>query len=278
MIGYDRIREKLYAQAANRANHSGVVAYWLAMLALQARAEPRRGDCETQASQALARLKQWQPILCPAEIEIDRMVLATLCHRICLVTANHFPEWAPTLEDIRDWLCHEYASLANVAERYLDQERIERGREHGAADLLLAFVFNQALHPTLRKYAKSLGAYVDASTWYRPRCPVCGGKPDFGAFEKETGARRLICSRCDFEWTFWRSACPLCGCDDPDQLTSAATDAPAILVSACAKCGGALRMMNLRQVHDEHSLVVERNLRLTLDLVERVNRRNLIAG
>lgn len=260
MIGYNALLRELKRRAADKPELTNIVSLYSALLSAQAHAEPRHCECTVLAAEATIRLEQGLPILTPAEFRADRVVLATLCHRVCMITATYFPEWAPGLEDIRDWLCREQASILTFAACFLDEGRVRRGEEAGLANPLLAFVFNQALHPFLRQYARLLAPFVDESMWYRPRCPICGGKPDFGALEKITGERRLLCSRCDFEWTFWRVTCPFCGCDDPDKQKCSAPDDPGYRLCLCENCGRYLKTLDLRQVEDERLLVVERNL------------------
>jgi FdhE protein len=140
------------------------------------------------------------------------------------------------------------------------------GASDGLVDPLLAFVLNHALHPFLRKIAQTCASFVDYSIWYRPYCPICGGSPDFAALEKESGARRLLCSRCDFEWTFWRGICPFCGCDDPTQYKYSITADQVYRVYQCDRCRRYLKTLDLRQMTEERWLPVERILTLALDL------------
>jgi len=266
MVGYDRIREGLQSQGLRQPHLGDLIAYWLSVLTIQARAQPRQCEWESLAQQANARLRAGQPILQWHDIQINPLTLAILCHQICITTGKHFPRWAPALEAIRDWLCQEHQALLSFAESFWNEGRIRQGEQAGLPGALLTFVFNQALHPTLRKYARMLGSMVDESMWYRPFCPVCGGIPDLGALEPKTGERKLLCARCDTEWNFWRLTCSFCGTDEPDQLRYQSTDTPGYLRCVCTSCGKQLPTLDLRQWTYEPLLVVERNLMLTMDL------------
>lgn len=266
MVGYDRIREALQNQAVLQPHLGHLVAYWLSLLSIQARTSPRHHDYERLAQCAAARLRAGQPILQWNEFPLYPLTFAILCHQVCIVTAKYFPHYASPLEAIRDWLCQEHQNLIADAKSYWDKGMVSQGEQAGLPRALLAFVFNQALHPTLRKYARLLGGYVDNSMWYRPFCPLCGGAPDFAALEKKTGERKLLCSRCDLEWSYWRLTCSFCGADEPEQLTYSATGTPGYLLCQCAACGKQLETLDQHQFQAERLLVVERNLRLAQNL------------
>ena len=112
---------------------------------------------------------------------------------------------------------------------------------------LLAFVMHNALHPFLRAQAESLGRFVDASSWYRGYCPICGGEPDMAALEKSGGRRRLLCSRCDAEWAYRRLGCPFCGNDEPKELAFFPSDDKVYRLAVCERCRRYLKTVDLRE-------------------------------
>jgi hypothetical protein len=123
--------------------------------------------------------------------------------------------------------------------------------------------------PFLRRYAAALAPLVNLETWYRPYCPVCGGEPDFAALDKPHGARRLLCSRCDFEWPFRRTSCPFCGNDKPEQYLYVPSEDGIYRLYLCDRCRRYLKVIDRRELVEERLLPVERILTLPMDQAAR---------
>src|SRR4030043_218076 len=84
--------------------------------------------------------------------------------------------------------------------------------------------------------ARDLAPLVDDAGWYRGYCPVCGGEPDMAALGKGSGRRRLLCSRCDSEWTFRRLGCPFCGDEEAGKQVHYPSDDHVYRLSVCEDC------------------------------------------
>jgi FdhE protein len=263
---YDRILAELKNRAADKPEWADILSLYVDLQSAQTHVDVSHSETTALAQDAPARLALGLPILAPETFRADPVVLLQLCDEICAITARHRPDAASRLDAIRAWLDEEHESIRTVAAEYLRDEGFRKGEEAGLDGPLFAFVLNLALHPFLRKYAKILAAFVDESIWYRPICPICGGEPDFAALEKKTGARQLLCSRCDFEWAFWRVGCPFCGCDDPDKQKYSAIEGQAYSLCLCEQCGRCLKTIDLRQVEEVRLLPVERILTLAIDL------------
>ncbi len=80
------------------------------------------------------------------------------------------------------------------------------GTPHDLASLVAGF----SLAPYLQRACDAVISLVSRDAWQRPYCPVCGGKPSFAALEHESGARILLCSRCNAEWAYARFGCVFC--------------------------------------------------------------------
>jgi FdhE protein len=71
--------------------------------------------------------------------------------------------------------------------------------------------------------------------WAHGTCPLCGGEPDLSLITP-AAERLLICSRCTSRWPFHQLACPFCGNDDRQKLTSFATRDGWYRLTACDVC------------------------------------------
>lgn len=154
-------------------------------------------------------------------------------------------------EAARSW--YEYRSLSDIS------------GEAGAGEGMLSLSLQGAFHPILARYSEVLSPLVNHDSWRRGLCPVCGGKPDFAFLSKDTGARWLMCSRCDTEWLFLRLQCPFCDNTDQDSLAYFADENELYRLYTCDRCQSYIKAIDLRKARGEVLLPLERILTLDLD-------------
>jgi FdhE protein len=130
---------------------------------------------------------------------------------------------------------------------------------------LLGFVFQITFRPFLAFYAESLLPKIDQESWRRRYCPICGGKPDFAFLQRESGARWLVCSRCDAEWLFQRLECPYCGNHDQNTLSYFAVDEEPYRLYVCEVCQKYIKAIDLRVAREDVLIPLEKVLTLDLD-------------
>ncbi len=260
MISYEQSIAALERRAIREPQLADAIALHIALLTAQSRVEPKQCVCTTQAEEAATRLQSGLPILQPNEFQADPTGLAVLHYRICILLADHYPELADELDAIRNWFCTELPFISNHVIAFLKEGHAHPDKNTGLNPTLLNFVFKETLHPFLRKYARMLAPFVDVNSWYRAYCPICGGEPDFAALDKESRTRRLLCSRCDMEWAFWRMMCPFCGCDDPDRQQYSHLENPLYSLYRCKRCERELMTVDLQHSDEELLLSVERLL------------------
>lgn len=104
-------------------------------------------------------------------------------------------------------------------------------------------VLGLAMRPFLERCADVVQQRADFSTWTRPRCPLCGGEPEFGVLTS-AGERVLICGRCTARWRFDASACPYCGNADPARLPSFSSGDGLYRLYACDQCRRYIKAYN----------------------------------
>lgn len=269
MVGYDKLLAELQRRRAHAPQHAETFALYCELLTAQARTPVSPREYASIAQIAPARIERGLAVLPAEAFRAEGDALAQLCDEICFITACQRADLRDAVENIGAWLAHERAALLTHAIEYLQGREFSHTASTGLDLPLLAFVFNHALHPFLRAYALVLAPFVDTTIWYRAHCPVCGGEPDFAALAPESGARTLLCARCDFEWVFWRGTCPFCECDDPDQQKYFLSADEVYRLYTCEKCGRYIKTIDLRQVADERLLPVERIITLPLDLAAR---------
>lgn len=199
------------------------------------------------ANQALAA---GHPLITLAALPLDSPAVMHLAAETCDITARYRPELAGDLAAIRRHLAGNGS----------------QGEEAIPSDLLI-FVLNQAWRPLLRAWAERMAEVVSITDWRRPVCPFCGGPPDLGALDTNTGTRYLLCSRCDAEWAFSRLACPFCGDTRRQAYFPGENEQHRLYV--CDACRRYLKVVDLRQTWRAVRLPVERVLTVGMDLAAR---------
>lgn len=134
-----------------------------------------------------------------------------------------------------------------------------------SAGSLTSSVMQATLYPVLSAYSDALSPLVKQDLWQKNYCPVCGGSPDFSFLDKERGARWLLCSRCDCQWTFKRLECPYCNNDDHKSLAYFTNDHSQYRLYTCDKCRLYIKAIDLRQTKEDILLPLERILTLDMD-------------
>ena len=210
-------------------------------------------------------LQQGKPLVDLDTLEIDSGKLTDLAMQIAFAIAEHRRERVRQLADIHAWLHRRRDKMRSRALAYLHGTGIADSNS-GIDGGLLEFVLHSALRPFLRAHSEALSRFVDASLWYRAYCPICGGEPDMAALERVGGRRRLLCSRCDAEWSCRRLGCPFCGNDDPKDLAFFASDDKVYRLAACEICHRYIKTVDLREISTERPLAAERVLTVGMDL------------
>ncbi len=263
------LADALRRRIAGRPELKGMVTPYLAFLEAQAVVESALVPSASDGTEVRARLDRGIPALAPEDFRADPEALLRLWEEVCAIASRHFPDLAPALESIRRWPDGREDGLLSATIYYLRGEAGLLAQEAELDESLFQFVLNNTLHPFLRRYASALAPLVNLETWYRPYCPVCGGEPDFAALTKPHGARRLLCSRCDFEWPYRRTSCPFCGNDNPDQYLYVPSEDGIYRLYLCDRCRRYLKVIDLRELVEEPPLPVERILTLPMDLAAR---------
>ncbi len=96
-------------------------------------------------------------------------------------------------------------------------------------------VVQLAMGPFLARCAEAILPGLDLSPWNRPRCPLCGGEPDFATITPAAD-RLLICGRCTGQWPYDPLACPFCGNADRSRITSFTSPEGIYRIYACDVC------------------------------------------
>jgi FdhE protein len=265
MVSYETILEALSKEAEERPQLAETISLYAKLVEAQATVAPGDGRPSLERDEALARLGRGEPLFSVEQLEIDAKAFADLCSRVGFTLAQSRREFVKQLALIHAWLREHADDMGRMATDYLREGRVRRGEEAGLESEFLSFIFSNSLRPFLRLKAEQYAELIDDSLWYRNRCPICGGEPDLAALERKSGRRRLLCSRCDFEWGYVRLACPFCGNEDPAELGYYPSEDKVYRLGVCDRCHRYLKTIDLREAKGERLLPAERVLTIGMD-------------
>lgn len=230
------------------------------LLRVQSAAETPLGEIDYDPSRAKASLERGVPLLKEIGMEIDDASLPLIWEGVCSLALKWqlgTPEEIGAIES----LIEEPGRLRSLAEGYLDNTPgLDLNRE------LLLLILKESLRPLLQRYALALRPLLDEGAWREGRCPICGGEPDLAYLQEETGARSLICSRCDTEWPFPRLRCPFCGNDDHEDLAYFLGEEETFRLYVCERCRHYLKTVDLRRTAERLSPITWRIRTAGMDL------------
>jgi FdhE protein len=127
-----------------------------------------------------------------------------------------------------------------------------------------ALIAGLALVPYLQRACSAILPHIPQNAWQRPYCPVCGGKPSFAELGKESGTRRLLCSRCSAEWMYGRLGCAFCEGTEKHMYYQSMDELYRLYV--CDRCNRYLKTIDRRQTDRDVHLPVECIVTVPMDI------------
>lgn len=211
------------------------------------------------------RLEGGIPQLTFGQLRLQEESFARLVDQISDVFVRHNPTWELEGEDQIPGqhvsrARHVFETWESLTSPRPGQEAAEQAAPDRLADMAVGF----ALVPYLQRAAEAILPRLDLSFWKQGYCPVCGGVPNFSLLEEETGARKLMCSRCASLWEYARIGCPFCGTTEAQPYYGSDDGLHRLYV--CSKCKRYLKAVDLRRATRVIHPVVERLLTVGMDL------------
>ena len=214
------------------------------------------------------RFGQGIPLLRPEEMNLNWETFSHLYKEVCRIAAQHRTDLAAQFEGLLGLLDENSDNVRTIATNYMANGQLELEDTETQAELL-AFVLHHALGPFLQAFAAALAPMVEQQLWRRGSCPICGGAPDLALFDDESGARHLICSRCDSQWLYSRTRCPFCITSDPTSLSYYPSEDEKYRLYVCQNCHRYLKTIDMRKTHARVLFPVERITTVALDVAAR---------
>jgi formate dehydrogenase maturation protein FdhE len=211
-----------------------------------------------------ARVDQGQPLVAFGQLPVEEHGFSSLVSTVAKLLIDYDSDLA------QQTVFGTPAECVALAQRRFEENQLmnRQSGEQGEPSLTEAAV-DLALRPYLEWAAEQVVPYVEQGLWRRGYCPVCGGAPDFAALDAETGARHLLCSRCNSQWLYHRLGCPFCGTTEYAKLFYYPDEDGVYRLYVCQGCRRYLKTIDLREVQGEVLLPVERITTVAMDAAAR---------
>jgi len=209
--------------------------------------------CPVDDAEAARRLEAGRPLLEFHHLGLTPEGFAESLAALSQVLAVHNPSW--------QGVCDAFPPEALVEEA---RRQFENREALCTVTSVCAMGVTLALVPYVQRAADAVRPLVREDLWRRGICPLCGGWPQFAFLERETGARRLYCARCDTSWGFDRVTCPFCG--EVDAMVYYPSEDGVYRLYACEACRRYLKTMDLRRTLRTPEPLVERLVTISMDL------------
>jgi FdhE protein len=163
--------------------------------------------------------KEGLPLFQKREFPVDGEASVALFHTLCQIAKETNPYLSEQVNKLEATLESQKIDLKMLLEKAWDEKRIEQAAgDFGVAPGVVAFLVQNTVKPSVVATVKQLQNEMDAESWLRGYCPVCGSLPSLSLLRNETGTRFLLCSFCDFQWRLERLTCPYCDNREPGSL------------------------------------------------------------
>lgn len=244
-----------------------LLEFYLKVLRIQSKTEKQIGIDKAGLSERVisSRMEQGKPLISFDELDIKWSLLMEVARKVIKVFHEYPQLFGAALVNVKS---SEVASFftKEAVKAWFTGSNLPQGIVPDiTSENLLENIIQAVISPFLASYSKILVKKVQAERWRRRYCPICGGIPDFAYLDKESGARWLLCSRCNTEWLFQRLECPYCGTVDQNKLSYFTSDKDLYRLYVCDQCKRYLKVIDLRKADFEVSLPLERLATLDID-------------
>jgi formate dehydrogenase maturation protein FdhE len=240
----------------------------LALLGLQKRILSRVPipTCRIDQGRMRRHIEERRPLLAFGEIPLDWTDLRLMA-RQTLDILRRFDSIDQESCAALQAIARQPQAFQEVVERWYNSAALGQTTDASVApgsNEMLDQVLTLAMRPFLARCAETILPQLDLGGWRMPRCPLCGGEPEF-AVVTPAGERMLLCGRCTGAWPFEPFTCPFCGNDDSARITSFTSRDGQYRLYACDSCRRYLKAFDARHATRTALLAVDTIATLPLD-------------
>jgi len=209
--------------------------------------------------------KEGFPLLEKKDFPLDVKASITLFHSLCEIGKEANPHMAEQVKKIEEAIDQKKLDLKKIFTGESKAHKVVD--ELGLDQKIFSFLLHESMKPSIETGVKKLHEELDAETWPKGYCPVCGSQPYLALLKGEGGKRYLLCSYCRYEWRTDRLLCPFCGNKEQQSLNYFyAEGEETYRMDTCDKCHQYIKTIDARNI-EIIDLVLEDLATLHLDIL-----------
>lgn len=190
------------------------------------------------------------PLLRKEDFPVDIDASVALFHTLCAMGRTANPHMAAEVKKIEQALSENRLDLKKlITDGGSEQEVGHSAAGQGLDGHVLAFLVLSSIRPSIEAGREQLDGELDPETLRKGHCPVCGSLPSLNLLKGEGGKRYSLCSYCGFQWRIDRLSCPVCGSQEPDDLSYFFGEGEEnCRIELCDKCHHYIKTVDLRNL------------------------------
>jgi FdhE protein len=194
--------------------------------------------------------KEGFPLLQRQDFPLDLESSIELFKSLCRVAKKANPFMSEQTRKIGRILKERRIELGPFLRDGLDDKKIRKIAEDFTVDQkVLAFLMKNSTKPSIEANRTTVQDQIEAETWLKGYCPVCGSLPFLSLLKQETGKRFLLCSFCGFEWRAERISCPFCETKELGSLQFFQAEGEELYrIDLCEKCHQYIKTIDARVI------------------------------
>ena len=264
------LREKAQQLKEKRPGYGEILDFYVKVREAQvkAKASLRMGPVKLKKGWKDLLAKEGASLLRREDFPLDVEASVELLQSLCRIGQKANPHMAEQVAKINKALDNKKMDLKKLLKGGVKEQEVEQAAaESGLDKAVFSFLIQMSTRPSIEAGMEQLRNGLDAETWLKSRCPVCGSLPSLSLLKGEGGKRYLLCSHCGYQWRMARLSCAFCGNKEQGSLTYFYGEGEEVYrIDLCDKCHYYIKTIDYRTL-DESDPCLDDLATLHLDVV-----------
>jgi len=259
--------------AKNRAEYAEIAQFFISVYSFVENSGENIGiKFKADSSKFSEKNREGLVLIEPADIEIEKDNLIKFVDGIIKTCAESGKAGIDELSKLSDVLPTQDIDFKAIFAAILKRDRKvieEFSAKYELSSPLVEYIFEIPLKAALENFVDKITDNQETAEWHNSFCPVCGSRAGMSELSAtEDGKRYLVCSSCNYKWSFKRLQCPYCGNEESANLFYfTAGEDPSIRVDGCKKCSRYIKTRDNRVGNADIPLDIVDILTIHLDLL-----------
>jgi FdhE protein len=248
------LRERARQLKEKRPGYGAVLDFYVLVRESQAtsKASVRVGPVKVKKDGKGLQLEEGLSLVEKVDLPIDMEASIDLFRSMCRLGSAANSHIATQVEKIDQALLDCTINLKSLLGGSWKEESIEQvAADRGFDARVLSFLVQSSTRPSIEAGMEQLRSEVDAETWLKSHCPVCGSLPSLNLLKGEGGKRYSLCSYCGYQWRIDRLSCSVCSNKEQGSLKYFYGEGEeAYRIDLCDKCNHYIKTIDYRNLEE----------------------------